>query len=80
MKKYNMNKPMMLWVIVKVNFDDEELEWIEVCKSFREVKKVFRNEGIFEVSEDDEVIQPNEDEKIVYYIEKVGVKISEKKV
>jgi len=61
------------YIIIKVNFDDEEVEWIEVCKSFKEVKSILRNEGIKRVYEDDIRIQPNEDEDIVYYIEEVTI-------
>ncbi|HDH45195.1 MAG TPA: hypothetical protein ENG66_07435 [Thermococcus sp.] len=65
---------MKVYVVVKVNYDDETLEWVEVCKNFREVKKVFEEEGIRGISRDDVAIQPNEDEGIVYYIEEVGIR------
>ena len=64
---------MKVYVVVKVNYDDETLEWVEACKNFREVKKVLEEEGI-QISKDDVAIQSNEDEGIVYYIEEVGIR------
>jgi len=62
----------VVYVVVKVNYDYEELEWIEVCKSFQEVQKVLRQEGIKGVKKDDMAIEGKE-ESVVYYIEEVGI-------
>jgi len=64
---------MKVYAVVKVNYDHEELEWVEVCKSFQEVREALRQEGIKGVKKDDIAIQSEREEGVVYYIEEVGI-------